>query len=54
MKGKHFILDVKCEEKEKLVDTDLMYKILTELPEIVNMKRLTEPIIVGGAPITPD
>jgi len=51
MNGQHFILDAECRESEKvkLADAALMEKILLDLPELVNMKRLTEPIIVKGA-----
>ena len=53
MNGQHFILDVECNEKEKLADVELMKNVLLDLPEIVNMKRLIEPIIVQGAAHNP-
>lgn len=51
--GKHFILDAEGVEKEQLTDREVMRKVLIELPEIINMKRLTDPIIVKGAPHNP-
>ena len=53
MNAQHFILDVECSEREKLADAALMEKVLLELPELVEMRRLTEPIIVEGAEHNP-
>ena len=53
MNGQHFILDVECSEKEKLADAALLKQVLLDLPEIVKMRRLTEPIIVQGAAHNP-
>ena len=51
--GKHFILDVEGVEKRKLVDKQIMYKVLSELPEMVNMNKLTDPLIVEGVSHNP-
>lgn len=55
MNGQHFILDVVCSESEraKLADAALMKMVLLDLPELVQMQRLTEPLIVKGAAHNP-
>ncbi|MBU2496928.1 MAG: S-adenosylmethionine decarboxylase [Nanoarchaeota archaeon] len=53
MKGYHFILDAECRDKKKLGDQELINRILLELPMLVGMNRIIEPLIVKGASYNP-
>jgi len=55
IKGKHLILDVECfeEEKDKLLDEELIHNILLDLLELINMNKLIEPIVVRGPSYNP-
>lgn len=53
MRGWHLILDAECKEKEKLLDEDLLNRMLLELPMLIGMNRITEPLIVRGASYNP-
>ncbi len=53
MRGQHFILDIECKERKKLVDEELINKILLEIPMLIGMNRITEPLIVKGASYDP-
>ena len=55
IKGKHLILDAECvkEEKGKLMDEKLVHNILLNLPELINMNKLTEPVVVRGSSYNP-
>lgn len=53
MKGQHFILDAECQEQVKLLDKQLVGKLLTEIPAIIGMNTLTHPLIVQGAEHNP-
>ena len=53
IKGTHLILDAECTERDKLMDEKLMRNILLELPKLVNMRRLIDPIIVKGPSYNP-
>lgn len=53
MKGQHFILDVECQEEDKLMDKALIGQILNELPRKINMNTLAEPQVVEGLPHNP-
>ena len=53
MKGYHFILDAECGNRRKLEDRELVNRILLELPILIGMNRIIEPIIVKGASYNP-
>lgn len=46
--GLHLMLDAYGVDKEKLDDMKLIFKYLNELPDVIEMKKLTVPYVVNA------
>ncbi len=50
MLGPHLILDLYGCDREKIRDHKFIYKILDELPDLIGMRKLTEPHVYAIPP----
>ncbi|OGD88081.1 S-adenosylmethionine decarboxylase proenzyme [Candidatus Curtissbacteria bacterium RIFCSPHIGHO2_01_FULL_41_11] len=51
--GLHLTLDAYGGSKTRLYDMKRVFKVLNELPGILDMKKLTTPYVVDAPPVTP-